>query len=642
MKTKLTATIMLTLFLASMLSITVTPVMAEMPPKGPHYDVNFVTGGKLAFTSTFEGTTTPTVPPLYWHDDFDDGDAEGWTPISGIWIVEAGEYSGESDGAEAWTYVDKQFSSVKQIEFRIKFLTTPSDLVGKHGGIMSFATDAVDRWLTSGYTIDWIDRLTDKGYRIYRWDGGKYTLLGILSGELVEGLWYDWKVIIAGSEIELYVDGKPLGCVTDHKPPYTSGYIGLWLYSNGQHAHFDDVTVLGQTMPSQTWIGDGPEYEETRTITGTVTPVSGGPIRGSMIIDSTSILNAVTGVGTSSGSFTFENTGGTGGFSGAISADNTNFGTLGGTFVSTESTGIYADRIVEGKFNGYFYESTAGAGYDSFHAKIIGTPAANEILVEYGGTVPGLAYVFGPDFRILDSDAGVFDGDCAVLQIPEGMIFDVYCSARGKPGGHMWWGCDHIREDVPAGKPTWHQHSPDNFDLRNFIRYFRSGKFGPQLGPYPVRSDGCTILATRWYPQPVVYPYDWIVLSLYNWYDGCAAPYDPGAYHPMTPDWYVGIMAFKASPGSLRVHVALTQGKPLKTYKVLLWYDYAMPGKGYWIIGTLTTDGSGRGSATISYSLTASTYILGIDLMWDDGTSHQQILSAGTGVLGLQNSITIP
>jgi len=63
-------------------------------------------------------------------------------------------------------------------------------------------------------------------------------------------------------------------------------------------------------------------------------------------------------------------------------------------------------------------------------------------------------------------------------------------------------------------QPTWHQHSPDNFDLRNFIIYFRSGEFGPQLGPYSVTSVGCTILATRWYPQAVVCPYDWIVLPL--------------------------------------------------------------------------------------------------------------------------------
>jgi hypothetical protein len=172
--------------------------------------------------------------------------------------------------------------------------------------------------------------------------------------------------------------------------------------------------------------------------------------------------------------------------------------------------------------------------------------------------------------------------------------------------------------------------------------YFKPGEFGPQLGPYSITSDGCTILATRWYPQEIVYPYDWIIVPLYNWYDGKAAPYDPNAYHPMTEEWYVGIMSFKASPGSLRVDIALFEGKPSTTYDVLLWYNYRMPGQGYWVIGTLTTSGSGRGSTLISYTLTSGAYILGIDLRWDDGTSHQEILSAGTGVLGLQNPVIIP
>lgn len=132
-----------------------------------------------------------------------------------------------------------------------------------------------------------------------------------------------------------------------------------------------------------------------------------------------------------------------------------------------------------------------------------------------------------------------------------------------------------------------------------------------------------------------------VFFNLYNWYDGKAAPYDPSAYHPMTPDWYVGFMAFKASAGSLDVDIFLTQGKPSTTYLVLLWHDYRMPGQGYWVIGTLTTDDSGRGSANINFPLTAGPYTLGIDLQWDDGTSHQEILSAGSGVLGLQNSITI-
>jgi hypothetical protein len=118
-----------------------------------------------------------------------------------------------------------------------------------------------------------------------------------------------------------------------------------------------------------------------------------------------------------------------------------------------------------------------------------------EILVAFNGSVAGLRYVGGDTFAILDNDGGVFDGDAAVLQLPCYDIYDVYCSARGRPGGAIIWGSSHTRIDVPAGKPTWHQHNPDNFSLSNYGS-------GCYLGPYPVTtSNDATILATRWYPQ---------------------------------------------------------------------------------------------------------------------------------------------
>jgi hypothetical protein len=211
------------------------------------------------------------------------------------------------------------------------------------------------------------------------------------------------------------------------------------------------------------------------------------------------------------------------------------------------------------------------------------------------------------------------------------MIFDVWCSARGEPGGVMTWGSDHTREDVPAGKPTWHQHSPDNFDLRAYAYAFTLGEFGQQLGPFGITSDGCTNLGTRWYPQSGSVQFD-LVLPLYNWFDG--------SYHPMTPEFYVGTVGFKASSGSLGIDITLVFGKPSVNYDVLLWYDYGTGGW-YWDIGDLGTDGSGRGSASITYGLSPGTYILGLDLYWHTG-GWQEILSAGNGLYGLQNSITIP
>lgn len=116
-----------------------------------------------------------------------------------------------------------------------------------------------------------------------------------------------------------------------------------------------------------------------------------------------------------------------------------------------------------------------------------------EILVAVDDFVDGLRYVAGAEFEILDNDAGVFDGDAAVLQLPCYDAYDVWCSARGRPGGMIYWGCEHVRNDVSAGRPTWHHHSPHGFSLSMWSC--------ANLGPFSITtSDGATILALRWYP----------------------------------------------------------------------------------------------------------------------------------------------
>lgn len=198
-------------------------------------------------------------------------DLVGWTTYSGTWSIEGGELSGQSSGAEAWIWNDKEFSGDTSIQWRMKFLSTPTDGVGRHGGIMSFSTTQTQRWSSSGYTIDWIDRLSDHGFRIYKWTGGSYSLLGILGGdfELIDGQWYVLKVEMVGPKMTLYVDGVLMGSATDGGVPYTSGYVGFWLYSNGEHAHFDDLCVMDISQPLSGWdmllYKDGAPYASTTT-----------------------------------------------------------------------------------------------------------------------------------------------------------------------------------------------------------------------------------------------------------------------------------------------------------------------------------------------------------------------------------------
>ncbi len=184
-----------------------------------------------------------------FEDDFNDGNADGWDEISGTWDASGGEYNGMSAG-EAWSYYnDTNVSGNIIIELDINFAATPSGVVGKHGGIMFFAEDKLRRGQTSGYVVDWIDR--DSLYRIVRFDSGSPTHLGTFSGNISENQWYHWEIIRNGSEIIFYVDEVEVGRVSDST--YTTGYLGLWAYSNSQDINFDNVEAYSINPLAEPW-----------------------------------------------------------------------------------------------------------------------------------------------------------------------------------------------------------------------------------------------------------------------------------------------------------------------------------------------------------------------------------------------------
>ena len=109
---------------------------------------------------------------------------------------------------------------------------------------------------------------------------------------------------------------------------------------------------------------------------------------------------------------------------------------------------------------------SGGIGVGSFNAhahfddvNVMGVDP-NQILIPLNGT-GHVQWTFGSDFQVVDNDAGVFDGDKAIVQFPWEMDMYVWwLSARGKPGkispnditgdGHTTW----LRS---KGAPTWTQ-----------------------------------------------------------------------------------------------------------------------------------------------------------------------------------------
>jgi len=125
--------------------------------------------------------------------------------------------------------------------------------------------------------------------------------------------------------------------------------------------------------------------------------------------------------------------------------------------VSGSSIKVWVDGVL--KFD--ITDSTFSAGKIGVGAYVSSTVnfdnvkvmGINEILVPLNG-IGKLGFVQGPYFQILDND--MTDGQ-AWVQIPAG-LYDTFDQARGKPGGELFWGNEHIRV---TGKPVWEQHNND-------------------------------------------------------------------------------------------------------------------------------------------------------------------------------------
>src|SRR5690606_4553438 len=122
--------------------------------------------------------------------------------------------------------------------------TTPPDVVGRHGGVMFAAAAPTHRsdTLSSGYTIDWIDRADDHGFRLIRFDNATATVLQNGTPQIAEPP-AEWTVRVQGDTISLIVDGEPIFEIVD--TTYRTGHFGFWAYINGPTIAIDDVEIRG-------------------------------------------------------------------------------------------------------------------------------------------------------------------------------------------------------------------------------------------------------------------------------------------------------------------------------------------------------------------------------------------------------------
>jgi len=217
----------------------------------------FASAGSYDVTLTVETTTgesdstTRTLSvfetPGGFEDGFDreDGPPDGWTVVQGDWRIqdEALRIATPAGSPESWIWAGSpasRFENVESLGFRLEFLNQPFDGIGRHAGVFFFAQNTSPRFAgNSGYSIDWIDRIVDQGYRISVWNGGVETPLLAGSGDTEPG--EVWEIELDGDIIRLIVDGEEKATVEDGT--YRSGHVGFWSYVNDQDLEIDDVVI---------------------------------------------------------------------------------------------------------------------------------------------------------------------------------------------------------------------------------------------------------------------------------------------------------------------------------------------------------------------------------------------------------------
>ena len=165
-------------------------------------------------------------------ENFDDGDADGWSRSGGSWAVVTDgslvyRQSGTSADAKA------QVGSTTWTDYAVQARVKPTGFNGsaRHVGVVARAQS-----MTSFYAL----ALTNTGRLeiIKRASGSPVTLAGV-AASVVTGTWYTLRLEASGSTLTGFLNGTPVVSATDGA--FAAGRVGLATYYAS--ASFDDVLV---------------------------------------------------------------------------------------------------------------------------------------------------------------------------------------------------------------------------------------------------------------------------------------------------------------------------------------------------------------------------------------------------------------
>ena len=234
------ATVIVAIFSSPISSVlfnkaTPTPIMS-ISTKHPTPTKTLVPTATKTKVPTVTPTLTPTPVPqssILFQDNFDDGNANGWDPSQGTWIVkkdETGNYIYEGTGPDNYpqTWPGSKDWTDYAFESRIKIKKgTVFVLVRGNGSYF--------------YNVS----INTSDISLARWNSSKseYKVVKSLSYPIQLNKWYLVRVEIVGQQYKLYIDNKLLTSYTyESDSPVIKGGVGYYI-GGGETVQIDDVRV---------------------------------------------------------------------------------------------------------------------------------------------------------------------------------------------------------------------------------------------------------------------------------------------------------------------------------------------------------------------------------------------------------------
>jgi|GEM_PF-1672770 len=198
----------------------------------------------LLLAATGAASGSPTVAaagnPVY-HDDFEDGNANGWTVSKGDWVVTSDgdtqvfKQTGNTTSTEGFVTAGEADGSDYTVSAKVKAISSLGTAAAS--GVMLRLQNDNNFYL---FRINWG---TQQAQLLKRTNGSYQYVKSVplSSPGVVDGQWYELKAEAYGNVIEGYVDGVKLLSYTDTDAPFLQGASGFRTYA--QVVEFDDFNI---------------------------------------------------------------------------------------------------------------------------------------------------------------------------------------------------------------------------------------------------------------------------------------------------------------------------------------------------------------------------------------------------------------